>query len=348
MEKMMTSHPAGDNDTCGSSWLVDPKSMFSELHQRAVAMGMTADDLTRLEFVKQTRRNQPSAVRKLCQKVLTSCMYVLIVLTLSWLADFPLSRDRLARLVLQFRGVSGRAATQEKCLLEKFKVMEAPRTCRFCQDVDDVMRVANVSASQFEAVYSGRPLVVTDAMNNWSAIHVFSFHFFKEIYNKSYDTHKGKDACQFFGYDTEFRRLSQVFEMDDDRIYQKDGSLPWYVGWSNCDPAVTEILRHHYHKPYFLPEDSESEVTDWIFMGSPGYGAKMHVDKVNLPSWQAQIAGHKLWVLEPPVECYFTCTRQMSVTVHPGEIIVLDTNKWFHSTKVVGDDVSITIGAEFD
>jgi hypothetical protein len=29
--------------------------------------------------------------------------------------------------------------------------------------------------------------------------------------------------------------------------------------------------------PYFLPELSESSKTDWIFMGSPGYGAQLHV-----------------------------------------------------------------------
>ena len=46
---------------------------------------------------------------------------------------------------------------------------------------------------------------------------------------------------------------------------------------SNCDPAVGNVLRKHYKKPYFLPEDVESSKTDWIFMGSPNYGAHMHV-----------------------------------------------------------------------
>ncbi|GFS05040.1 JmjC domain-containing protein 4 [Elysia marginata] len=37
------------------------------------------------------------------------------------------------------------------------------------------------------------------------------------------------------------------------------------------------MLRQHYGRPYFLPTQSESSKTDWIFMGSPGYGAHMHV-----------------------------------------------------------------------
>lgn len=29
-------------------------------------------------------------------------------------------------------------------------------------------------------------------------------------------------------------------------------------------------------------------------------------------------------------------------------IVVLDTNKWYHQTETLGQDISITIGAEFD
>lgn len=77
-------------------------------------------------------------------------------------------------------------------------------------------------------------------------------------------------------------------------------------------------------------------------MGSPGYGAPMHVsvnyldkiidiyetygyfsvlkvDDVDHPSWQAQLKGSKLWILEPPRECYFSC-KKLQVVVEPGEI----------------------------
>ncbi|KAE8749048.1 hypothetical protein FOCC_FOCC004215 [Frankliniella occidentalis] len=131
------------------------------------------------------------------------------------------------------------------------------------------------------------------------------------------------------------------------RAAMQPGSLPWYVGWSNCDERVARELRAHYGRPYFLPNLSENKNTDWLFMGSRGYGAQMHVDNVRHPSWQAQLRGAKLWSLQPPPECLYEC-ESFSVVVEPGEIIVLDTNQWYHSTKIVSDDISITIGAEYD
>lgn len=52
-------------------------------------------------------------------------------------------------------------------------------------------------------------------------------------------------------------------------------------------------------------------------------GASMYyffqVDDVEHPSWQAQIKGEKLWILDPPRECHYACKR-LEVVVHPGEI----------------------------
>lgn len=48
---------------------------------------------------------------------------------------------------------------------------------------------------------------------------------------------------------------------------------------NNCDENATKSLRTQYTRPYFLPTTSESKTSDWIFMGSPGYGAQMHVSK---------------------------------------------------------------------
>ena len=74
----------------------------------------------------------------------------------------------------------------------------------------------------------------------------------------------------------------------------------------------------------------------------------MHIDNVDLPSWQAQVRGRKQWTLRPVPECYFVC-REFSFTVEPGEIIVLNTNVWYHKTFVASEDeISITIGSEFD
>ena len=51
---------------------------------------------------------------------------------------------------------------------------------------------------------------------------------------------------------------------------------------SNCDPEVMNIIRKHYQKPEFIPDDSESSELDWIFVGGYGKGAQMHVSYFQL------------------------------------------------------------------
>ena len=47
-------------------------------------------------------------------------------------------------------------------------------------------------------------------------------------------------------------------------------------------------------------------------------------------------------------ECLFVC-NELNFIVEPGEIIVLNTNIWYHKTSVASkDEISITIGSEFD
>lgn len=224
-----------------------------------------------------------------------------------------------------------------------------PVNCDFCEGIKGFDRVQNLSTDEFveKYAYSGRPVIITDATKNWAAVDHFSFDFFRKLYKKKspvFNPDKGKD-CQFFPYKTSFKDLKDVFKMPLEMVEMKGHS--WYVGWSNCDPEAASTLRGYYTRPYFLSKDMESSRTDWIFMGTPGYGAHMHIDSVDHSSWQAQIHGNKTWTLEPPSECYYKCVG-FKDTVHAGEIIVLDTNKWFHATNVVGNELSIVIGSEYD
>ncbi|KAI4483605.1 PREDICTED: uncharacterized protein LOC106790905 [Polistes canadensis] len=235
----------------------------------------------------------------------------------------------------------------DKCLVEypvvTQKIFRPPEDCSICRDIQHIDKLSNIDPIVFEEryAYSGRPVVIMDAMTNWTAPKIFSYSFFKSLY-------EGEQAgCQFFPYKTEFRSLQDVFNMSTSRSLLQAGTKPWYVGWSNCDGRIGTVLRQHYQRPYFLPLTAESEKTDWIFMGSHGYGAPMHVDDVEHPSWQAQIRGEKLWILQPPRECHYAC-KQLEVVVQTGEIIVLDTNRWYHQTRIVSEEMSITIGAEYD
>ncbi|CAL4086453.1 unnamed protein product, partial [Meganyctiphanes norvegica] len=227
-------------------------------------------------------------------------------------------------------------------------VFRPPVDCNMCKDVTQIDRIQAVTPIEFEEIYAytGRPVVITDGQKNWSAREIFSFDYFRNIYGEDSPVLANWERdCQFFPYQTEFRNLGQVFNMSEDRASMK--AEPWYIGWSNCDSSAANLIRQHYSLPYFLPEEAETSKTDWIFMGTPGYGAHLHIDHVGNPSWQAQIRGQKLWTLEPPPECYLECTP-MQVTMRPGEIIVLDTNIWLHKTLIVSEEISITIGSEYD
>ncbi|KAG6438494.1 hypothetical protein O3G_MSEX000013 [Manduca sexta] len=221
-----------------------------------------------------------------------------------------------------------------------------PEDCSMCIGVNDVVRLENITSKEFEDnyAYGATPVIVTDATAGWKALQEFDFKFFAEFYQ---NTKMGKQTndCYYFAYKSGINSLTEVFNMDEKRANMSGD--PWYVGWSTCFEEETRKLRVYYKRPYFLPTSAESQMVDWIFMGGPGQGAHMHVDSVKQMSWQAQIRGRKQWELAPPPECLYYCSW-FTFTVAPGEILVVDTNRWYHKTNVLPGDISITIGAEYD
>lgn len=243
---------------------------------------------------------------------------------------------------------------ESRCLVENngflIEVARPPVSCSMCKDLKSVPIEYNISTEEFVAkyAYSSIPVLIKDATSSWSAMTKFNFHYFKNLYTKVKGAFEViEEECQFFPYSTEFQTLKDVFNMSDARANFTPGEKPWYIGWSNCHQEISAKLREHYVRPYFLPNDSESSIIDWIFMGGPGKGAFMHLDYVQRPSWQAQISGTKTWSLIPSPECESVC-HPMNITVHKGDIIIIDTNTWYHATYIHPGPVSITIGSEYD
>ncbi|KAJ9579290.1 hypothetical protein L9F63_024603, partial [Diploptera punctata] len=112
------------------------------------------------------------------------------------------------------------------------KTFRPPEDCSMCRGLHQVDKVSKISPGQFEEIYAytGRPVVITDAMENWTAQHVFSFQFFKGIYEESFEYSSVQLGCQFFPYETEFTQLREVFNMSDERASMRDGTQPWYIG----------------------------------------------------------------------------------------------------------------------
>ena len=112
-------------------------------------------------------------------------------------------------------------------------VFRPPVNCRICRGLTEVDRVSLLSRERFEEhyAYSGRPVIVTDAMLNWSALQMFNFEFFRGIYANDSPALLSSEDCQFFPYESGFNNLSDVFLMTDERANLQNGSEPWYIGW---------------------------------------------------------------------------------------------------------------------
>ncbi|XP_074596729.1 uncharacterized protein LOC141851837 [Brevipalpus obovatus] len=241
--------------------------------------------------------------------------------------------------------------------------------CSICYEMKGVDTVFNISQEEFVQRYafSSVPVVIKNAIKDWPALTQFSYQFFQQLYASLPPESEQFTRCQFFPYRTKFQDLREALNMNESEalsgipilstppaseessppLSSSKISKPWYIGWNNCDPNVTKILGEYYRRPEFLPTNSGDSHLDWIFMGSPGYGANMHIDHVGHPSWQAQIKGAKRWTIQPPPECLFKCFTH-TVEVHSGDIIVLDTDKWYHETFIIGNELSIAIGSEYE
>jgi len=228
-----------------------------------------------------------------------------------------------------------------------------PADCSVCSDVREIdsIHVDNLSVDLFEEkyAYSNRPLVVREAASKWEALKVLDYYWLKNRYMSNPDElDKTGDDCWFNKYKTpDFRNLRSLFKIPESRVRMETGN-PWYIGWAVCHESIADEIHHLYERPTFIHPDSTPPKRPWIFIGTPGPGAHLHIDNVDLASWQAQVRGVKTWYLKPPPECWASCHGLMQTTLYPGDIIIVNTNIWFHSTKVHGPDLSLSFVNEFD
>lgn len=72
----------------------------------------------------------------------------------------------------------------------------------------------------------------------------------------------------------------------------------------------------------------------------------IQLDYIPRLMWQAQLQGNKSWTLNPPPECAKLCTN-FQFYVEPGDIVLIDTRNWYHSTSIFNKQFSITIQSEY-
>lgn len=238
-----------------------------------------------------------------------------------------------------------------RCVVpNNFLVWEATRPiadCSICRGIDSVLLLHNVTRQGFEKyAYSYRPILVKNAASHWRAMKTFTYDFFKTLYEGTEGAYESvEDECQLLTFKTEFLSLKDVFSMSRSRVLNENGEKPWYIGWSNCHPGILSAMRAEYTRPEFLPLDAEHAHHHFIFMGY-SQGAAMHLDYISRLMWQAQLRGHKTWMLTPPPECENVCSS-FSFRADPGDIVLLDTRQWYHKTQIDEKEFSLTVSSEY-
>lgn len=119
--------------------------------------------------------------------------------------------------------------SKNPCLFSNnYLLMEASRPltdCKLCLNVSQAMILNSLSQRQFENLaYSAQPLLVKNAVQNWTALNQFNLNFFRELFLQKEEN--VQTDCQFFPFRTKFLRLEDILSSKDIE-YDKS----WYIGW---------------------------------------------------------------------------------------------------------------------
>lgn len=160
-----------------------------------------------------------------------------------------------------------------------YLIWEATRPvsdCSYCRGIDGPLILPNMTRDSFRPyAYSVQPIILKNAVAHWTARTQLNYTVLRSLYRRHVgDLHNFHDECQFLNFKSNFLTLEQFFSMPEERA--NSGRPPWYVGFSNCQPAIIAELRQYYPIPHFLPADAEIPNTDYIFLGYE-QGAIMHV-----------------------------------------------------------------------
>ena len=219
---------------------------FERIKEKAVSFGLSADDLDALMSVKSLKapRALKSGLLKnldmdtvvtVAWKLFLLVVVFVLLLSISFIIEWPFSKQQYIHAYFR---MTEEDIHNEPCLVEWndriLDMARPPVDCKMCRGLKQVQRVSKITPEMFEEnwAYSSVPVVITDAMKNWTAPQTFSFYFFKDIYaDGSAALRNTEEKCQFFPYKTSFQNLAEVFNMSKARAELKAGVAPWYIGW---------------------------------------------------------------------------------------------------------------------
>lgn len=215
------------------------KVRFKKLYKKAKDMGISDADIKKLTFVA---KHKPKSVN-IIFIIFKWIFYLIFGVSVLILSLYGAVQKGLIekKLLAEYSTIlTNIDLTTDQCVIPYSEMVldffRPPVDCEFCKGINKFDRVSKLDPKEFvtKYAYSGRPVIITDAMANWTAYKHFSFDFFKKLYKRDSpvlnpsDDASGRD-CQFFPYKTKFHGLLDVFKMPKKMVEMKGD--PWYVGW---------------------------------------------------------------------------------------------------------------------
>ena len=199
------------------------ENSFKALRKEAQNSGLTKKEI-RLEFLQAIRGQRQKKNATLWSRKLRLVFLIFFPVLLSCGGFF------LFRYVADYY-------RDDVCLINYNEIVgeisrKVTNCSLMCEGLREFPKVSNLSKGEFVAkfAYSGRPVVVTDAAVNWTALQTFNFTFLKNLHDSSKGSYRAnEEECQFFPYKTEFQSLKEAFAMPKKRAEWK--AAPWYFGW---------------------------------------------------------------------------------------------------------------------
>lgn len=197
-------------------------SCLSDILEQALYAGISENDFKRYLQAKKTT-SSPTSRQGGKWKYLSPKLFVfkfLPLVCLGVLLYFPLSE--------LFSG--------SPCLVSQIppfgEIMHPKFDCNFCEGLTGAAHQTNLSQYEFvhKYAYTSQPILVVGAASDWPAMNVFSYDYFKGLYQQSPEAvESDMESGQFFSYSSNIQNLKELFDLSSERVSMS--TEKWYIGW---------------------------------------------------------------------------------------------------------------------
>ncbi|QKQ73082.1 cupin-like domain-containing protein [Nostoc sp. TCL240-02] len=230
--------------------------------------------------------------------------------------------------------------------------------------IDVVERRTNLLYDEFIKEYAsvGKPVIITDVMQDWKASKKWDLDFFKVKY--------GKVECAIKQDDVEIHSLMTIAEYIDYMISGNSNKRLYLANWVvSCYPELLDDYREPIYFPNWLQRLPRNLLIKYecdnpeIFIGHKNTSVGLHKDPDNFSAWLGLISGRKRIVLFTPdqkdvlydgkVDIFnpdlkkfplYAKANPVEVILEPGEILYIPSQWWHHVNNL---ENSIGVGNIF-